>query len=192
MKVRGFKLVLPLALVWSAPTMALDVDVDWKTRANRGSIRLEAEPNRLRLESGNLQLEAEAKSDRLRLEIGQAISDRDEREIRRAIDENLRTFNDKDVASHMATIDPQSPAYEQTEALSVELFSRFDLEAIAETVDILDVTDDTARVRVVQVTRELNNDPGFRDNRISVVHVLRKTAGEWKFYLAEIESVDYF
>lgn len=207
-EVKGMKAqrlaVLPLVLVWSMPVAAFDVDLDWGTGKDRQSIRLEAERDRLRLEGDRLSLEAERDRLRLesdlldvdadlkerRLEVGQAKRDREA--ILDLIDENLRTFNAEDLDGHMATIDPSSPAYASTRALAEDLSSRFDLEATIEgEPELIGVDDDTARVRVTQVTRERNNAPGFRDNRIRMVHELRKVAGDWKVFNAEVEQVTY-
>ncbi|MEO0947420.1 MAG: hypothetical protein AAFY11_04615 [Cyanobacteria bacterium J06641_5] len=203
MRAKGLA-ILPLLLVWSLPVAAFDVDLDWGTGKDRQSIRLEAERDRLRLEGDRLKLEAERDRLRLesdlldvdadlkkrRLEIGQAESDRVA--IQALIDENLRTFNIGDLDAHMATIDPSSPAYESTRALAVGLSSRFDLEATLEgEPEFINVDGDTARVRVTQVTRERSGAPGFRDNRVRVVHELRRIAGDWKIFNAEIEQVTY-
>lgn len=204
MGVRGLGAILPLVLVWSVPAAAFDINLDWGTDEARSSVRLEAErdrlriegdglqleakPNRLRVESDSLDLEADPKG--VRLEIGQAARDREA--IEALISENLRTLNAEDLDGHMATIAPSSPGYEQTQALSTDLFSRFNLEAEIEgDIEFLNVDTDMARVRVTQVTRDRSNEPGFRDNRLRIVHELRKIDGDWKFFTAEVEEVTY-
>ena len=204
MKARGLGAVLPLVLVWSMPAAAFDVNLDWGTGKDRSSVRLEAERDRLRLEGDRLNLEAEPDRLRLesdlldldadlkgvRLEIGQA--EREREAILDLINENLSTLNAEDLDGHMATVASSSPAYDGTRALSADLFSRFDLEATIEgDPEFISIDADTARVRVTQVTRDRNNSPDFRDNRIRIVHELRKINGDWKFFNAEVEDVTY-
>lgn len=159
-------------LTGSVPAAALEVSVGWEFEDAGGNLRLEAD------------------SGRLRLEISQEPSARDRREIEALVAENLRAFNDEDLDAYMATLDPSAPAYERARAAAAERFSQYDLEATAEAVDILAVEGDAARVRVVQVTRQVGADSDFQNNRFAAVHRLRKVAGQWKFYgLQDIQQV---
>jgi xanthine dehydrogenase molybdenum-binding subunit len=45
-------------------------------------------------------------------------------------------------------------------------------------------------VRVTQVTRKVSG-PAFRDNRATLLHALRKSGGQWKFYNTVVLKIEY-
>ena len=54
------------------------------------------------------------------------------------------------------------------------------------------ISDDTAKIRVVQVTRTKQPDSDFCDNRLEAVHTLKLSAdGNWKIYASDFDNIEY-
>ena len=106
------------------------------------------------------------------------------------VQENIKAMNDRDLDRTMATIDEQSPSYDQTKQVAKKLFEMYELKYELENVRVITQTDDEARVACVQTTKKVSG-PGFRDNRIDFVHTLRKVDGNWKIYYSNVNKIDY-
>jgi hypothetical protein len=104
---------------------------------------------------------------------------------------NLDSLNKKNLDAYMSTIDPQSPVYATTRQLMVQILASYDLKYTLESMDMIDKTDTTAKVRVVQTTKKVKG-PAFRDNRIRMVDNLNKTSKGWLIYSTDIEDIYYF
>ncbi len=106
------------------------------------------------------------------------------------VQENIRAMNDRDLDKAMATIDDQSPSYEQTKQVAKRLFEMYDLKYALDSVKVIMKTDDEARVECIQTTTKVRG-PAFRDNKIYFVHTLRKSDGTWKIYYSKVKKIDY-
>jgi hypothetical protein len=104
--------------------------------------------------------------------------------------ENIRAMNTKDLDKMMATIDSQSDSYEKTKDLAGRLFAAYDLRYELDSANVIEKTDENAKVECVQTTRKVSG-PAFRDNRIRIVHLLRNVDGEWKIYGSKMLKIDY-
>jgi hypothetical protein len=104
--------------------------------------------------------------------------------------ENVKAMENKDLEKTMATIDEESEAYKQTKLLAKRLFDTYDLKYELDSVKVLAMTDAEARVECLQTTRKVSG-PVFRDNKIDIVHMLRKTDGKWKIYGSQVKKIDY-
>ena len=92
------------------------------------------------------------------------------------------------------TSNPEAPGYQDTQSQATLLFRDLDLSYDIEEWEILSITPDSARIRVVQVTRKIAGSQPFLDNRLEAIHRLRKnSAGEWKIYASEInqDNIEY-
>jgi hypothetical protein len=106
------------------------------------------------------------------------------------IRENIKAMNDKDLDRMMATIDEQSPSFDQTKQVAKKLFEMYDLKYDLDSLKVITQTDDEARVECVQTTTKVKG-PAFRDNKIAFVHSLKKSDGNWKIYFSKVMRLDY-
>ena len=104
--------------------------------------------------------------------------------------ENLRALKDEDLPAAMRTIDPDSDAYDSTEAFSQDIFDAYDLSYELKELKLVSKSDDEARVHFVQVTRK-KKGPDFRDNEVEGEHVLRKVGGHWLIFETLVENIRY-
>jgi len=98
-----------------------------------------------------------------------------EKAIRDVVMANVEASEKEDLQALMATVDPESPVYEQTKELMGVAFLAFDLEYDLEQLNVIDVTDKDAYVYTVTTTKKADG-PAFGDNRAWQVHLLKKQA----------------
>ena len=103
---------------------------------------------------------------------------------------NAEYLNSEDLSGVMSTIDPESELYSTTEIYVEKLFERFDLKFIVEKIEIIEQTDESAKVRFTQLTMKLSG-PEFRNNRIKGYHTLRKSNGSWLISNTEILETNF-
>lgn len=114
-------------------------------------------------------------------------------EIQHLLEWNLYFAHTRDLNGYMGTLHPDSPLYSQTAATMRDLFTvdatiQYELVSF----DIISFEAASAEVRVVQITRKVGGTALFRDNRIVVVHTLRRGEdGTWRIYDSEVEEVEY-
>ncbi len=106
------------------------------------------------------------------------------------VHENINAMNSEDLEKVMATIDEESESYEATKQLAQRLFDTYDLHCELDSVRVIELTDEEAKVECVQLTKKVRG-PAFRDNRIDFVHLLRKSDGKWKIYASKAKKIDY-
>jgi ketosteroid isomerase-like protein len=111
--------------------------------------------------------------------------------IEQLIKSNAEFFQKEELDAYIGTLDPTSPEIENTRAMMVELFENYDLKLTIESTRILKMSDNKADVEVVQVTSKVNGGE-FRDNRINIVHQLKKIDGAWKITGSKTIKIDYF
>ncbi len=111
-------------------------------------------------------------------------------EIMSLMNENLRALENEDMEGYMATIHEQSAGYAITEHTMLEAFDMYDLKYELIDVKVVEKSSQEAKVKFVQITQKIDG-PVFRDNKISGVHILKKSDGKWKIYDTQIDSIDY-
>lgn len=102
----------------------------------------------------------------------------DAAQIQKCIYDNLNALNAEDMKAAMDTIHPDSPGNLSTAQSLPYIFQYYDLKYSIEAYQLQSIEGDYAKVRVVQTTRKIKGDV-FRDNRIDVVHTLRRYNGFW-------------
>ena len=103
---------------------------------------------------------------------------------------NAEYLNNEDLSGVMSTIDPESELYSSTAIYVEKLFERFDLKFIVEKIEIIEQSDESAKVRFTQLTMKLSG-PEFRNNRIKGNHTLRKSNGSWLISNTEILETNF-
>ena len=76
---------------------------------------------------------------------------------------NLQAAIDEDLELYMETIHPESPVFGNTESIMIYLYENFDLDYELEEYKIQEITDETADVWVIQITKRMSGGE-FRDN----------------------------
>ena len=110
--------------------------------------------------------------------------------IKQLLYENIEAAEQEDIETYMTTIDKNSPSREQNRMLMEWIFDSYDLNYVIEEYEIVSIADDTARVKIIQTTTKVAG-ADFKDNRLTGVHILKKTEGQWKFFEIEINNIEY-
>ena len=105
-------------------------------------------------------------------------------ELISVIKENIAATAAKDKERVLATIHSESPQLNSTINGMDYVFANFDMEFNLEEVEVLEVTDNVAKVYYVQTTRAIKGE-GFTPTRASGIHILNKENGIWKIYKTE-------
>lgn len=113
-----------------------------------------------------------------------------EEEVIRVVKDNLNAMNDEDVDAYMESISASSDLFEATKQQMQAIFSMYDLEVSIEEIEVIEVNDTDAKVRVKQKTIN-NNDADFQTNVTTAVHTLSKVDGEWKIVMTSIENTEF-
>ena len=123
---------------------------------------------------------------------GGGFSEEDAAKIYQMVEYNLTTAQDEHLEGYMWSIHEDAPGRGTTEEAMRLAMSDFNLSYEIETWEVLSIEGDTARIRVVQVTRTKGPDPNFRDNRLEAVHILKISEdGNWKIYNSEFGDIEY-
>lgn len=119
-----------------------------------------------------------------------AVTKSDETDILAVLKSNLDYTNAENIQGVLSTIDPESPALEQTKQLFSQIFTVYDLKFTLESAKIIHYTQDTTAVYMVQTSIKLKG-PEFQDNRSTSVTTLKKSkAGKWMLDQTYPISVD--
>lgn len=105
------------------------------------------------------------------------------------LENNLATFNRRDLNGAMATIDTRSPDYQSTKAALEEQFK--DLDVSATLVKCVDMGhDDEFAVARAKVKTTGKPGSGFADNTIDAVFLFHQENGVWKLWDEIILGID--
>ena len=108
-----------------------------------------------------------------------------EAEIRGMFEAQIEAMNKEDVDGYMATIDPESEAYEPTKKAMADLFAKGDLVLSLNSSELVSQTGDDAKFRTVITTKNAKGDsPG---SKITALHELQKKNGKWVIIKSTLE-----
>lgn len=107
-----------------------------------------------------------------------------EREILAVINENLEATRVEDKERVLATIHKESPQYNSTVQGLEYVFMNYDLEFFMEKAEVLEVSENDAKVYYILSTRSVKGR-GFLNKRDEGIHHLKKQDGEWKIFKTE-------
>ncbi|MBP0012483.1 MAG: hypothetical protein J7540_14120 [Roseofilum sp. SID2] len=111
--------------------------------------------------------------------------------IQALLDENLNAINAENVERYMNTMHPDSPQWEITRQTVLSSIDLVDLRYEFNDWEIVELTGDKAQIMATQTTTKIGGDAQFRDNRLIILHTLKKYKGEWKFWTSEIQSIEF-
>lgn len=105
-------------------------------------------------------------------------------EILAVVYENLNATIAEDSKRVLATIHKDSPQYQSTVQGLEYVFTNYDLEFDLEKTEVIEVTENDAKVHYIQTTRSVRGQ-GFINKRDEGIHHLKKQDGEWKIFKTE-------
>ncbi len=111
-------------------------------------------------------------------------------EVISLIKKNIKTAQEENLEGNLETIDSNSPSNERTKELLEYMFNTYDLNYEVKDFNLLEVADDMAKIRYTQTTTKVSG-PEFRDNKVDIVTILKKTDLGWKIYSSKINSIEY-
>lgn len=98
------------------------------------------------------------------------------------VHEHVHAFEKKDVDTVMATIHPDSPAYEGTKAMVGVMFKSVDLKYELSDLRLESATPEEMKVGFKQKTTKTGGTGQFTDNIVEGIHTLRLDKGTWKIF----------
>ncbi|ULO08010.1 copper amine oxidase N-terminal domain-containing protein [Paenibacillus sp. 19GGS1-52] len=114
----------------------------------------------------------------------------EENQILSMLAANTKYTNEENLDGVLATIDGEALVQEQNKQAYSQIFNTYDLLFTTESTKIINYTEDTAAVYVVQTTKKLKG-PEFQDNRSIIVSTLKKSAdGLWKLEQSFVIKTD--
>ncbi|MEG3849797.1 hypothetical protein QT971_20870 [Microcoleus sp. herbarium19] len=151
------------------------------------SINLYQEPKSL-LNFTRFQTTTSPKEEKQNLFIADVNSDKEA--IKSVLILQFKALNEENIEAYMATIDSNSPVFKPTRELTAQVFSNSDLKYVMNEFDVVNISSNTAKVRVVQTTTKIRA-PQFRNNRMVLIHNFKKLNGTWKMFSTEVEKVEF-
>jgi PBP1b-binding outer membrane lipoprotein LpoB len=107
-----------------------------------------------------------------------------EAELIAVIKENVAATAAEDKERVLNTITQDSPQRRSTINGMDYVFANFDMEFDLEEIEVLEVTNDEAKVYYMQTTRAIKGE-GFAPTRATGIHILKKENGNWKIFKTE-------
>ena len=74
----------------------------------------------------------------------------------------------------LSTIHPESPTMESSKDMMTYIFARLQLKYTIQQLEVKEIDGDEAKVEVLQVTQKLSGNAAFRDNRVKMLHTMKR------------------
>jgi hypothetical protein len=113
------------------------------------------------------------------------------KEIEDVVKTNVHAMSKRNVNLVLDTIHPESPLVESSKDMLTYIFARLQLRYTLQQIEVKDVEPGEAKVEVLQVTQKLSGNAAFRDNRIRLLHTLRRDGQKWKIFSSEALMIEY-
>ena len=104
---------------------------------------------------------------------------------------NVHAMAKRNVNLVLDTIHPESPLVESSKDMLTYIFARLQLRYTLQRIEVKEVKPGEAQVEVLQVTQKLSGNAAFRDNRIKLLHTLKRDGQKWKIYSSEALMIEY-
>jgi hypothetical protein len=114
------------------------------------------------------------------------------KKLKDIISSNLYACSKRNLTMAMGTIHPESPTFESSRDMMRYIFARLRLKYTLEKSEVIDVRGDEARIKVTQSTQKISGNAAFRDNRVTIIHTLKRDGQKWKMYSSEAQSITFF
>ena len=113
------------------------------------------------------------------------------KEIEDVVKTNVHAMAKRNVNLVLDTIHPESPILASTKDMLTYMFARLQLRYTLQQIEVKEVKLGEAKVEVLQVTQKLSGNAAFRDNRIRLLHTLKRDGQKWKIYSSEALMIEY-
>ena len=114
------------------------------------------------------------------------------KELKDVITSNLYACSKRNLTMAMGTVHPESPTLESSRDMMRYIFARLRLKYTLEALEVLEVRGNEAKVKATQATQKIAGNAAFRDNRVTIVHTLKRDGKKWKMFSSEAISIQYF
>jgi hypothetical protein len=113
------------------------------------------------------------------------------KEIEDVVKTNVHAMAKRNVNLVLDTIHPESPILASTKDMLTYMFARLQLRYTLQRIEVKEVKLGEAKVEVLQVTQKLSGNAAFRDNRIKLLHTLKRDGQKWKIFSSEALMIEY-
>ncbi|MDD3803441.1 MAG: hypothetical protein PHW02_03515 [bacterium] len=118
-------------------------------------------------------------------------TENDEDAIKKVIMANTEAMNREDLSGYMSTIyNDGSENYKSLEKMLGEIFNAYDIKMSVVSVDVVEITGNTAKARTKTVTNLEGNLPN-KNSRATSLHYMIKDNKTWKIQNTVNEEVSY-
>jgi len=114
------------------------------------------------------------------------------KELKDVISSNLYACSKRNLTMAMGTIHPESPTVDSSRDMMRYIFARLRLKYTLEKTEVIDVRGGEARIKVTQATQKISGNAAFRDNRVTIIHTLKRDGQKWKMFSSEAQSIQFF
>ncbi|MDZ7626327.1 MAG: hypothetical protein U5J96_18015 [Ignavibacteriaceae bacterium] len=105
-------------------------------------------------------------------------------ELIAVIRENIAATEAKDKDRVLKTIHKDCPQLRSTIQGMDYVFANFDMKFDLEQIEVLEVSDEDAKIYYMQTTRAISGQ-GYPPTRASGIHLMKKEDGKWKIFKTE-------
>ena len=113
------------------------------------------------------------------------------KEIEDVVKTNVHAMSKRNVNLVLDTIHPESPLVASSKDMLTYIFARLQLRYTLQQIEVKEVEPGEAKVEVLQVTQKLSGNAAFRDNRIRLLHTLKRDGQKWKIFSSEALMIEY-
>ena len=111
-------------------------------------------------------------------------------ELRSVIQTNIHAWRTENLNLLRSTTHSESPLIETSDLMARYVFARFKLKYDVTKFTALKADDEEAEVEVHQMTQKIDG-PSFRNNRVVIVHTLKKENSKWKMWSSEVKLLQF-
>ena len=113
------------------------------------------------------------------------------KELQDVVRTNIFAVSKRNINMALSTIHPESPTKESSKDMMTYIFARLQLKYTIQQLKVTEIDGDEAKVEVLQVTQKLSGNAAFRDNRVKMLHTMKRDGKKWKMYSSEALFIEY-
>ena len=113
------------------------------------------------------------------------------KEIKDVVKTNIFAVSKRNINMALSTIHPESPTAESSKDMMTYIFARLQLKYTIQQLEVKEIDGDEAKVEVLQVTQKLSGNAAFRDNRVKMLHTMKRDGKKWKMFSSEALLIEY-
>ena len=113
------------------------------------------------------------------------------KELKDVVKTNIFAVSKRNINMALSTIHPESPTMESSKDMMTYIFARLQLKYTIQQLEVKEIDGDEAKVEVLQVTQKLSGNAAYRDNRVKMLHTMKRDGKKWKMYSSEALLIEY-